>query len=226
MSVMPENSKRSVSAFTRSKNALCRRWKLYVITAPGPWLLDIAREAVLGGADVLQLRDKEAADEDLTRQAKSLLELTRRMNVPLLVNDRVSVALAADADGVHLGQEDGTLAAAKAVLGENKIYGRSTHSREQAFAAEREGFDYVGVGPVFETPTKSGRPAVGLELVEFAAKNLSIPFVAIGGIDAGNLREVLRRGARTAAVVRAVSAGADPRTAARELKRLLEGALT
>ena len=206
-----------------SKKGLCQNWKLYVITQPGPDLTEKVREAILGGADVIQLRDKNATDEDLTRQAKKLLRVAHSLGVPLLVNDRAAVASAAGADGVHLGQEDGPLNIAKVLLGNNAIIGRSTHSPEQAFAAEKEGFDYIGVGPVFETPTKAGRTAVGLDAVRSAAQNVRIPFVAIGGIDSGNIRQVMRAGARACAVVRAVLGSADPRCSARLLKTSLEG---
>ena len=217
---MLKNSNGSVFAFTLSKKKLCRRWRLYVITMPDTTArqCEKVREAILGGADAIQLRDKLATDEDMTRQAKALLRVARAHQVPLIVNDRIAVAKQSGADGLHLGQDDGSLAAAKAVLGEHRIYGRSTHSPEQALGAEKEGFDYIGIGPVFETPTKAGRPAVGIELVRYAAANIGIPFVAIGGIDSGNIGPVRRAGARAVAVVRAVMDAADPRKAARELK--------
>ena len=206
---------------TRSKKEVCRDWKLYVITMPDTDLPQKVRQAVLGGADVVQLRDKDATDEDLTRQARALLEVTRPLGVPLIVNDRVRVAKAAGADGLHLGQEDGRLNAARMILGEDIILGRSTHSPEQVLAAEKEGFDYIGVGPVFETPTKAGRPAVGLELVRFAAQKCHVPFVAIGGIDQNNIRKVREAGAGAVAVVRAVFASDDARQAAGKLKMFL-----
>ncbi len=181
------------------------------------------REAVLGGADAVQLRDKNASGDELLRQARELLRVTRPLGVPLIVNDRVDVAKAADVDGVHLGQEDGSLAHAKAVFGADKIYGRSTHSPEQGLAAQEEGFDYIGVGPVYGTPTKPGRLPVGLEYVRYAAGNLDVPFVAIGGIDGSNIKDVLAAGARTIAVVRAVFGQAEVRRAAGELKAVIEG---
>ena len=220
---MPKNLKGSASTFMRSKKELCQSWKLYVITQPMPGLADRVRQAILGGADVIQLRDKNAADEDLIRQSKSLLEVTRHFHVPLIINDRVAVAQMVGADGVHLGQDDGALSAARTILGEEAIFGRSTHKPEQALAAEKEGFDYIGVGPVFETPTKAGRPAVGLEYVRFAAQNVRIPFIAIGGIDAANLEKVTHAGAGAVAVVRAVIASADPQEAATVLKKNISG---
>jgi len=182
----------------------------------------LVEEAVRGGADVVQLRDKNADDRTLLRQAKSLLSLTRRLGVPLIVNDRVAVAKEAQADGVHLGQEDGSLDHARSVLGEEALIGRSTHSPEQAMQAAREGFDYIGIGPVYPTPTKAGRQAVGLDLVRFAAQSLTLPFVAIGGIDETNLGRVLEAGAERVAVVRAVMARKDPREAAARLRAIIK----
>ena len=182
---------------------------------------EVVQAAVEGGADVIQLRDKKAEDEKFLQTAKALLKITRPRGIPLIVNDRIRVAKKAGADGVHLGQEDGSLKEARALLGENAILGRSTHSRAQALEAEKEGFDYIGVGPIFETPTKPGRPAVGLDLVRFASENISIPFVAIGGIHAANIEEVKNAGAKTVAVVRALMQSHDPRQTARRLVRFL-----
>jgi len=146
-----------------------------------------------------------------------LLAVTRSRKIPLIINDRIRVAKLAGADGVHLGQEDGLLEEARVLLGEDALIGRSTHSPEQALKAQRDGFDYIGVGPVFKTPTKPAYVPVGLELVRFAADNIQIPFVAIGGIDASNAREVWEAGAKTIAVVRAVMGSGDPEEAARRL---------
>ncbi|MGH7198390.1 MAG: thiamine phosphate synthase [Candidatus Omnitrophota bacterium] len=205
----------------RSKKKPCRNWKLYVITdaeAAGKRpLAAVVQAAVEGGASVIQLRDKKARDEELVKTAERLLMITRPRGVPLIINDRVNVAKAAGADGVHLGQEDGSFEAARAALGEKAIIGRSTHSPEEALAAEAEGFDYVGIGPVFRTPTKPSTEPVGLELVRFASRRLSVPFVAIGGIDAGNLARVREAGAKSVAVVRAVMGAPDPRKAAEAL---------
>ena len=207
----------------RSKKELCRSWKLYVITSPGPGLVEKVRQAVLGGADVVQLRDKLATDDDLVQQARQLLQVTRPAGIPLIVNDRVQAALSAGADGVHLGQDDGLLSEARRILGEDAIYGRSTHSVAQGLAAQKEGFDYIGVGPVFATPTKAGRPAVGLECVRAASSRFDVPFVAIGGIDERNIKEVVEAGAKAVAVVRAVMQSEDPRATTKKIK---EGFLT
>ncbi len=182
-------------------------------------LVEVARAALRGGADVIQLRDKTGSDEALIEIGKKLRRVTEEAGASLIVNDRAGVAKAIDADGLHLGQEDGALVEAKKILGEERVYGRSTHSKAQAAAAVKEGFNYIGVGPVFATPTKPGTAPIGLELVRFAAKNISIPFVAIGGINESTVREVVSAGARRVAVVRAVMAADDPQRAA---NRLLE----
>ena len=185
--------------------------------AGGRPLEEIVLGAVRGGADVIQYRDKAGRNAAMIETAKKLLAITRPAGVPLLINDRVAVALAAGADGVHLGQDDGQLAAARAVLGEQALVGRSTHNPEQALAAEAEGADYIGVGPVFGTPTKPDYVPVGLELVRFAAENIKVPFVAIGGIDDTNAALVRASGARAVAVVRAVSGARDPEAATKRL---------
>jgi thiamine-phosphate pyrophosphorylase len=199
-------------------------WKLYVITdreaAAGRPLSEIVAKAILGGADVVQLRDKKASDTELLNAARELLRITRPAGVPLVINDRVRVALESGADGLHLGQDDGSLDAARAVVGDSMIIGRSTHSPSQALGAEKEGFDYIGVGPVFQTPTKPTYEPVGLDLVRFAAQNIRIPFVAIGGIDEGNAALVRRAGASTIAVVRAVMASPDAEITSRNLRDL------
>lgn len=168
---------------------------------------------------MIQLRDKEASDEELTHLAKEILKVTRSKNVPLIVNDRVRVAGLSGAQGVHLGQNDGPLKEARLVLGDAAIIGRSTHSREQIIEAQEEGFDYIGVGPVFSTPTKPGVASVGLDLVRFAAQNIRIPFVAIGGINESNASQVREAGATAVAVVRAVIDSKDPESAARNIAR-------
>ena len=207
------------------KKELCQNWKLYVITErihlKGRPLAEVVAEAVRGGASVIQLRDKAASDEELVRQAKELLLITRRAGIPLIVNDRIEAARKSGADGVHLGQDDAGLREARSVLGETAIVGRSTHSPEQALRAQAEGFDYIGVGPVFATPTKPAYTPVGLELVKFAAMNIKIPFVAIGGIDEKNVMQVKSAGAKTVAVVRAVMASENPGLTAQTIYRIL-----
>ncbi|MFF0493849.1 thiamine phosphate synthase [Nocardia sp. NPDC004068] len=199
-------------------------------------LAEFAEEALAGGVDIIQLRDKgsrgEAEFGPLEAEAElgALAELraaTRRHGALLAVNDRADIALAAGADVLHLGQRDLPPWYARRILGPNVVIGRSTHNRDQAgLAAIDEHIDYFCTGPVWATPTKPGRAAAGLELVRATAESRpSRPWFAIGGIDPGRLDEVLAAGAERVVVVRAITAADDPRAAARALKqRLLESA--
>jgi thiamine-phosphate pyrophosphorylase len=176
-------------------------------------------DAIDGGADVVQLRNKQAPAADLFGAAVRVRDHARARSAIFIVNDHLELAIDAGADGVHLGQED--LGIAEARLRWDGIVGRSTHSLEQAVKAQTEGADYIGVGPVFATPTKPGRPAVGVGLLGLVGAVLEIPWFAIGGLDAGNIDAVVIAGARRVAVVRAVSSAADPAAAAAELKARL-----
>ncbi len=200
-------------------------WRLYVIVdraaSGGRDLAVIAQQAIRGGADVIQLRDKQAPGRELLEAACALLRVTRAAKVPLIVNDRLDVAMAAGADGVHLGQDDVPVADARALLGPGKLIGHSTHSLEQALAADRAPIDYLAVGPIFATPTKPDYADVGLELISQVRARVRKPFVVIGGLDASRLAAVRHAGASCVAVVRAVCGADDPESAARELKRAL-----
>ncbi|MBE9012294.1 thiamine phosphate synthase [Pseudanabaenaceae cyanobacterium LEGE 13415] len=184
--------------------------RLYLVTSPSDDLLKTVEAALQGGLTLVQYRDKEADDLVRLRNAEKLRQLCRDYDALFIVNDRVDLALAVDADGVHLGQDDMPLEWARRMLGEHKIIGRSTHSPEQLESAIAEGADYVGVGPVYETPTKAGRPAAGLEYVRHAAANCSIPWYAIGGIDTQNIHEVLGAGAERVSIVRAIMQSDQP----------------
>jgi len=202
---------------------------LYVITtaqtAGGEGHLDVVRAALAGGADAVQLRDKEAGGGELYRVALEALKLMRKGGgSPLfLVNDRVDVALAAGADGVHLGQEDLPASAARRILGEGAVLGVSAGSVEEARAAEEEGADYLGVGPIFPTPSKpdAGEP-LGLEGLRAIRRVVNIPLVAIGGINEENLEEVFEAGADGVAVISAVASAPDLEEAVRRLRRAVD----
>lgn len=205
------------------------RWRLYVITdeqvGRGRSHLQIAEAAILGGADVLQLRDKESSGGRLFRVALQLRKLTREAKVPLIVNDRLDIALAVDADGVHLGQADLPASVARDIMGSGRILGVSAETVAEAVAAEKDGADYLGVGPVFDargTKPDAGEPR-GLELIANVRRRCRLPIVAIGGIDAGNARKVLEAGAGAAAVISAIAAADDIEEAARRMKGILEG---
>lgn len=175
--------------------------------------------ALRGGADIFQLRDKHASDDELLAAAEAARAACDRHGALFVINDRPDLVGATGAHGVHLGQDDMAVADARAVVGPDVLIGLSTHTPAQIDAAA--GADYIGVGPVHATPTKLGRPAVGLELVRHAAAHATVPFFAIGGIDAGNLADVVAAGASRAAVVRAIGEAPDPEAAARALRSVL-----
>ena len=170
----------------------------------------------------VQLRDKALGDEALLDAAVRAGEACRAAGALFVLNDRADLAVKAGADGVHLGQDDAALTAARSLVGPDLLIGVSTHTPDQVDAAERSTADYLGVGPVHETPTKPGRPAVGLELVRHASANTAKPFFAIGGIDPARAPAVIAAGARRIAVVRAICDAEDPAGAASELLAAIE----
>jgi thiamine-phosphate pyrophosphorylase len=178
--------------------------------------------ALRGGVDIVQLRDKCADDDQLVLVGRRFARVCAEHAALFILNDRPDLVADTGADGVHVGQDDTPVAAARAIVGAQRLVGLSTHSPAQVDAAAWGGVDYIGVGPVHETPTKPGRAAVGLELVRHAAAHATTPFFAIGGIDAGNLATVRAAGARSVAVVRALTHAADPERAARALRAELE----
>jgi thiamine-phosphate pyrophosphorylase len=179
--------------------------------------------ALRGGADLFQLRDKDASDDELLAAAQTARARCHAAGALFLVNDRPDLARACGADGVHVGQDDMPVAQARALVGEEAIVGLSTHSIEQAGAGARSGADYIAVGPVHATPTKEGRPAIGLEPVRFAAANVGLPWFAIGGIDAATVAAVADAGARRIVVVRALAGADDAEATARELREAIAG---
>lgn len=183
---------------------------LYLVTSPGERLLSIVEAALQGGLTLVQYRDKTSDDDTRLKTAQKLSQLCHRYNALFLVNDRVDIAVAVDADGVHLGQNDIPIELARQILGPQRLIGRSTHSPEDLKRAIQEGADYIGVGPVYQTPTKAGRPAAGLEYVRHAVKNSIIPWFAIGGIDMNNLDEVMAAGCDRIAVVRSIMNAEQP----------------
>ena len=190
----------------------------------------IARAAVAGGAGIVQLREKERRDEHIAALASDLARVCAAVGALFIVNDSPTLAVEAGADGVHVGQDDMPVAEARSIVGDEMLIGLSTHARTEidaVRASERDGsplVDYIGVGPVHETPTKPGRPAVGTELVAYAAARAAVPFFAIGGLDASNLHEVLEVGATRAVILRAIADSQDPERAARELRAQLDAA--
>ena len=204
-----------------ARRARLARSHLYVVTDARSERGDLAAflDAILGaGVDIVQLREKDAEAGDLLPWAEVFRAAADRHGALFTMNDRPDVALAAGADGVHVGQNDLPVGWARRVLGPDAIVGLSCHSAADHARAPAEA-DYLTAGPVHATPTKPGRPGVGLELVRSAAKQVERPWFAIGGIDASNLDEVVEAGATRVVVVRAVTEAVDPARAVRDLIR-------
>ena len=214
-----------IRAAVGTKPALGR---LYLVATPrvnmnGFEFLARIRAAIEGGVDVLQLRSKELEGAPYCRLAERVGAIAVGAGIPFIINDRVDVALAVNADGVHLGQRDLPVELARRII-PNAIIGRSSHEAAHATRAVEERADYFAVGPVWETPTKPGRKAAGMKYVrEVAALNVGIPWYAIGGINPENVREVIEAGATRIAVVRAILDARDPAAAASSLKAALNG---
>ncbi len=175
--------------------------------------------ALRGGVDVVQLRIKDAEDERILAAATRFAALCQAHDALFILNDRPDLVTAVGADGVHVGQDDVPVQRARELVGDDRLVGLSTHTPEQVERAGDQPVDYIGVGPVHATPTKPGRPAVGTELVRYAAAHAGHPFFAIGGIETENVEAVLEAGATRIAVVRALTLADDPEATARELRR-------
>ena len=196
--------------------------KLYLVTNSDEFdsedkFLDAIASALEGGVDILQLREKTMPANKILELGKKIKQLCLQYDVTFIVNDRIDIALILEADGVHLGQDDLDVKSAREILGVNAIVGVSTHAPEQALKATLDGADYIGVGPVFATPTKQGRIPVGLEYVKWVSENIQIPTFAIGGIDAENCQQVFEAGITRIAVVRAIINAPSPQKAAEKI---------
>lgn len=187
--------------------------RLYAITGeefhPNRPLLEVMEEAILGGVDIIQLRDKTSSKRVILEKARALRELTKKYDIPLIINDHIDIALAVNADGVHLGQDDLPLKEARQIIGDDKIIGISTHRIEEARAAQEGGADYIGVGPIFPTQSKKDVVApVTTKYIEQVAKEITIPFFAIGGIKRHNVDQVIQAGAKRICMISEI-VGAD-----------------
>ena len=189
---------------------------LYLVTSPEPELLKTVEAALKGGLNLLQYRDKSGKDSDRLEKAHQLCQLCHRYKALFIVNDRVDIALAVDADGVHLGQNDAPVTFARELLGSHKIIGRSTTNKQELNRAIAEGADYVGVGPFYETPTKPGKAAASTEYIDYVKAKCPVPWFAIGGINLNNLDAVLTTGAQRIAVVRAIMQAEQPTQVTRQ----------
>src|SRR3954469_600822 len=205
-----------MAAVPDRRRARLREARLYLVIEAAA-ARAVVPGALEGGVDVVQLREKDAPDEEVVACGRWLRELCDAHDALLVVNDRADLALACDADGVHVGQDDEPVAAVRATVGSEVLIGLSTHSPQQVDAAAADpDVGYLGVGPVYATATKPGVEPVGLELVRYAEQHVDKPWFAIGGIDAERVQEV---GAERIAVVRAIRDADDPRVAAESLRR-------
>lgn len=203
-------------------------WSLYLVTdqklAQGRLLTDIVDQAVRGGVTCVQLREKHCSTRDFVALARAVGAVLKKTSVPLIINDRVDIALVAGAQGVHLGQKDMTLPDARK-LAPDLLLSISVENIEQAVTAQAQGADYIGISPVFSTPTKKDTaPPLGLAGIAAIRKAVSIPMVGIGGIGAHNAAQVLRAGCDGIAVVSALMAACDVRQAAQDLKKIVQHA--
>lgn len=201
-------------------------YTLYLVTdrelMSCPTVEECVERAIAGGASVVQLREKSCTSREFYELAVRVKKITAALNVPLIINDRIDICLAADADGVHLGQKDIPCAAARKILGRDKIIGVSAALPEEARRAELDGADYLGVGAVFSTSTKSDTRPVTPEIIRQIRAAVDIPFVAIGGINKNNIPQLYGLGINGAAVVSAVAAQQDIEAAAREMRAAAE----
>jgi len=204
-------------------------YSLYLVTdrglARGRPTLDIVKAAVAGGVTCVQLREKDCSTLKFIEQACAIKNFLKTRGVPLIINDRVDVALAIEADGVHLGQTDMPLDMAKKIVGDSMIIGISAESIEDALEAEKGGADYLGVSPIYATPTKiDTAPPLGLEGLRAIRKTVRLPLVGIGGLNRENAAAVIEYGGDGVAVVSAIVAADDPAAAAGDIKRIIDGA--
>lgn len=198
---------------------------IYIVTASVPELgrdhVDVARAAIAGGADLIQMRIKRRPMGQALKIAMAMHELTSAAGIPLIINDHVGIAMASNAEGLHIGPDDIALTAARRMLGGEVIIGETTSKHDQAIKAEKMGADYIGVGPIFDSVTKPNKEAVGLARITKIKAVVKIPVIAIGGINADNLADCITAGADGIAVVSAVTMAEDMAAATAELKAAL-----
>lgn len=182
---------------------------------------EIVEQAIQGGCTVVQLREKNCSTREFVQVAKDIKTLTDKYNIPLIINDRIDICLAVDAQGVHLGQQDMRVAEARKLLGDKKIIGCSAHNVEEALEAEKEGADYLGVGAVFATATKKDTVATSVDTLKKICHKVSLPVVAIGGVKESNVKLLRDTGIAGVAVVSAVMAAKEPKQAAETIRKNL-----
>lgn len=210
------------------KQETLKNFNLYAVTDltdTGDEVVENIDRAFSGGVDIVQLRSKALSDREMYQLGLKIKPIAAQHRKLFFVNDRLDLALAVGADGLHIGQDDLPVKRVREIAakaGQSLFLGKSTHSLAQALQTSREDVDYIGVGPVFATPTKPAYQAVGLDLIPDVSKNVRIPFVAIGGINEDNIHQVLQAGATRVAVVRAIFNTGDPYESAKRIKQLFK----
>lgn len=196
---------------------------LYLITdqyiVKGLSHIQIAEKALLGGVKFIQYREKQLSKRESYKIALQLKEITKKFNATLIINDDIDIAMAVDADGVHLGQEDFPVQAARKILGDDKIIGLSTHSFKDAEEAQGSGADYIAIGPIFRSTTKDVREPLGADIIKEIRKISRLPVIAIGGINENNIEDIMKTGADGTAVISAIIAKEDITGAVKEFIR-------
>jgi thiamine-phosphate pyrophosphorylase len=205
------------------RRAALERARLYVCTADRPDLGEFVTAVCEAGVDIVQLRDKELHDRALLERAAVARDTAHAAGALFVLNDRPDLAVACDADGVHVGQDDVPAAVARQIVGPDALVGLSTHAPAELIASAAAPVDYISAGPVKPTPTKPGRPGTGLDYIRLAAERSPHPFFVTGGVSPATLPAIAATGATRFVVVRALTEAADPAGVAKELRRLLDG---
>lgn len=200
---------------------LLQKVQVYVIIDPklslNPDIEQVVSLVIEGGAQMIQFRDKESSDDEFLIQAERINKITQKKNIPLIINDRVNIAKSIDTEGVHLGQDDMPVKEAREILGQEKIIGISTSNLEEAMEAEKQGADYIGLGPIFHTGSKEIKGTIGTEMLNQVLGQVKIPVFPIGGINLSNIDQIIKAGSKRIAVISAVIAQKHVKNAAREL---------
>jgi len=207
-----------------TKKDLLHRIRLYVLISSSivtKSVKETSRLVIDGGADAIQLREKTISDSEFISLAGEVRDITTKRGSFLIINDRVHIAREINADGVHLGQQDINALEARNIIGDEKIIGVSTHNVIQARQAQKDGADYIAIGPIYPTSTKDHEPSVGIEIIREISRTVSIPFIAIGAITLDNLDEILKAGASRVAVCSAIIGAKDIYSTTRQFKEKL-----
>ena len=207
-----------------TKKDFLHRIRLYVLISSNiakKSVKETARLVIDGGADAVQLREKTISDSKFISLAREVRDITTKRGSLLIINDRVHVVRKVNADGIHLGQQDMSALEARNIIGDEKIIGVSTHSITQARQAQKDGADYIAIGPIYSTSTKDHEPSVGIEIIHEISEAVSIPIIAIGAITLENLDEVLKAGASRIAVCSAIIGSKDIYSSTRQFKEKL-----